>query len=76
MSLKYEKFGGCYGTVTGRCRSGVFLKLDNVEEAFVYKFTSLLPGAEVVCTVLKLPTDERRMLALIDSVCSYISLAA
>lgn len=76
MSLKYEKFDGCYGTVTGRCRSGVFLKLDNGEEAFAYKFASLLPGTEVVCTVLKLPTDERRMLVSIDSIRSYISLAA
>ncbi len=67
----YERFDGCYGEVTGRCSCGSFLTLDNGQEAFAYKFVSLLPGAKVLCTVLKLATEDRRMLVSIDSVRSY-----
>lgn len=72
----YEKFDGCYGEVTGKCRAGAFLTLDNGQEAFAYKFASLLPGTKVLCTVLKQPTEEKKMLVSIDSVVSHVPLAA
>ena len=65
----YERFDGCYGEVTGRCHVGVFLKLDNGQEAFAYKFANLRPGTKVLCSVQHLPTDNKRMLVSIDSVC-------
>ena len=76
MNLEYEKFDGCYGVVTCRCKKGVFLKLDNGQEAFAYKFSSLLLGTKVLCTVLRLSTEERKILVSIDSVCSYVPLVA
>ena len=72
----YERFDGCYGEVTGSCKSGAYLTLDNGQEAFAYKFTSLLPGTKVLCTVLKMPTEEKRMLVSIDSVRGYSPLVA
>lgn len=67
----YERFDGCYGTVIGCCRSGAFLKLDNGEEAFAYKFASLYPGTKVLCTVLRQADKARKMLVSIDSVVDY-----
>lgn len=67
----YEKFDGCYGKVTGRCRAGAFLTLDNGQDAFAYKFANLISGTKVLCTVLKLPSEEKRMLVSIDSVYGY-----
>ena len=67
-NISYERFDGCYGEVTGRCKAGAYLTLDNGQEAFAYKFASLLPGTKVLCTVLKMPTEEKRMLVSIDSV--------
>ena len=43
----------CYGKIVDRCQKGAFLELDNGQEAFAYKFASLLPGTEVLCTVLR-----------------------
>lgn len=63
----YERFDGCYGTVVGSCRSGAFLELDNGEKAFAYKFASLRPGTKVLCTVLRLADEARKMLVSIDS---------
>lgn len=74
--VSYERFDGCYGEVTGSCKSGAYLTLDNGQEAFAYKFTSLLPGTKVLCTVLKMPTEEKRMLVSIDSVRGYSPLVA
>lgn len=72
----YEYLDGCYGRVTGRCSAGVYLTLDNGQEAFAYKFSNLYPGAKVLCTVLKMPTEEKRMLVSIDSVTDCTSRAA
>ena len=52
-TLGYDRFEGCYATVTGTCHSGTFLQLDNGEDAVTYKFASLLPGSKVLCTVLR-----------------------
>ncbi len=67
----YERLDGCYGTVMGCCRSGAFLELDNGEKAFAYKFASLYPGTKVLCTVLRLADEARKMLVSIDSVIDY-----
>lgn len=64
----YERLDGCYGEVTGRCQAGVFLTLDNGQEAFAYKFSSLRPGTKVLCTVLKMPAERKQMLVSVDSV--------
>ena len=64
----YERFDGCYGRVTGRCLSGAYLTLENGEEAFAYNFGSLLPGTRVLCSVQRMPTEDKRMLVSIDSV--------
>ena len=79
MSTKYvcyERFDGCYGEVTGNCKAGAYLTLDNGQEAFAYKFASLLPGTRVLCTVLKMPIEEKRMLVSIDSVRGCSPMAA
>lgn len=76
ISACYDKYDGCFGSVTGYCHSGAFLTLDNGQAAFAYKFGGLRPGTKVLCTVLRLPTEERRMLVSIDSVCEYAAPAA
>lgn len=72
----YERFDGCYGEVTGSCRVGAYLTLDNGQEAFAYRFANLPPGTEVLCTVLKMPTEEKRMLVSVDSVMARRPAAA
>ena len=67
----YDVWDGCYGVVQGRCQKGVFLLLDNGEPAFAYHFGNLWPGTEVLCTVRRLASGDRRMLVTIDSVCYY-----
>lgn len=67
-TVNYERFDGCYGEVTGHCKAGAYLTLDNGQKAFAYKFANLLLGTKVLCTVMKLPTDEKLMLVSIDSV--------
>lgn len=71
----YEKYDGCYGTVTRRCGNNVHLKLDNGQDAFAFKFGSLLPGTKVLCTVYKLATEDKDMVVSIDSVVEYMPLA-
>lgn len=68
----YERFDSAYGVVTDTCRSGAFLRLDNGETAFAYKFASLRPGAEVLCSIQKLADGDR----CVDSVLSYPPLKA
>ena len=71
----YDVWDGCYGVIRGRCQKGVFLLLDNGEPAFAYRFTSLWPGTEVLCTVRRLASGDRRTLVTIDSVCYYPAAA-
>lgn len=68
MTEKYEQLDGCYGEVTGTCRSGAFLTLDNGETAFAYRFANLRTGTKVLCTVRRLAEEDRKMLVTIDSV--------
>ena len=72
----YEVFDGCYGTVRDRNREGVYLDLNNGQEAYAFRFVNLLLGSKVLCTVLKLPQEEKRMLVSIDSVVWHAPLAA
>lgn len=65
----YDVLDGCYGIIENCCRKGAFLALDNGEPAFAYSFGNLRPGTEVLCTVRRLASEERRMLVTIDSVC-------
>ncbi len=74
--VNYERFDGCYGEVTGHCKAGAYLMLDNGQKAFAYKFANLLKGTKVLCTVMKLPKDEKLMLVSIDSVGGLSSVAA
>ena len=52
--------------VTVRCGKGMFLTLENGEEA--YAKGGLCPGTKVLCSILKKPTAEYKMLVSIDSV--------
>lgn len=74
----YERLDGCYGTVTGTCRKGAFLTLDDGEEAFAYQMANLRCGSIVLCTVRRLADEaqNRRMLVSIDSVVEYAPIAA
>ena len=65
----YDVWDGCYGIIQDCCQKGAFLALDNGEPAFAYNFGNLRPGTEVLCTVRKLASGERRKLVTIDSVC-------
>lgn len=76
ITAKYEPWEGCYGIVTGRCRAGAFLELDNGEEAFAFKFGNLFPGTKVLCTVKRIATEEKRTLVSIDSVIEYAAFVA
>lgn len=66
---------GVYGVIIGSCKSGVFLKIENGQEAFA-SFGGLNPGTEVLCTVLKKATDKWRVLVAIDSVLRETAIAA
>jgi len=66
--IRYEVMDSCYGEVIDRCQKGVFVKLDNGEEAFAYKYANLKPGTKVLCTVLRQAKDTLRMLVDVDSV--------
>ena len=58
---------GVRAVVTGGCSKGLFLRLENGQEAFA-SFGSLVPGTEVLCTILKKATERWRVLVAIDSV--------
>lgn len=71
MNTGYERFDGCFGVITSRCQKGAYLTLDNGEEAFAYKFANLRVGTKVLCTVMKLPVENRKTLVSIDHVCDF-----
>ncbi len=58
---------GVHAVVTGGCIKGLFLRLENGQEAFAL-FGGLVPGTEVLCTVIKKATERWRVLVSIDSV--------
>ena len=66
----YEEEGinirdGVRGTVTGGCSKGIFLALEDGQEAFAH-FGGLNPGTTVLCTVLKKATEKWKVLVSID----------
>lgn len=63
----YSVRDGVQAVVTGGCCKGLFLRLENGQEAFA-SFGGLAPGKEVLCTVLKKATERWRVLVAIDSV--------
>ena len=71
----YDVLDGCYGIIENCCRKGAFLALDNGEPAFAYNFGNLRPGTEVLCTVRRLASGDRRKLVTIDSVCYHPTAA-
>jgi len=73
---RYEVMDGCYGEVTDRCKKGAFIKLDNGEEAFAYKFAGLRPGTKVLCTVLRQASGTLRTLVDVESVTSSMEYVA
>lgn len=72
----YERFDSAFGVVTGRCGKGAFLTLDNGELAFAYKFSSLLPGTKVLCSIQKPAQGELFTRVSVDSVLFYPPLMA
>ena len=62
----YEEEGinirdGVRGTVIGGCSKGIFLSLEDGQEAFAH-FGGLNPGTIVLCTVLKKATEKWKVL--------------
>lgn len=69
-SYEYDDYNvrdGVHAVVTGGCSKGLFLRLENGQAAFA-SFGGLVPGTEVLCTVLKKATERWRGLVSIDSV--------
>ena len=73
---EYEVLDMYYAKVIGKCRSGIYLEMENNQQAFAYNYLSLLPGSEVLCSILRKPKGEKGMLVSIDSVLSYGAVAA
>lgn len=71
MNEKYEVLDSCYGEIEGRCIKGAFLKLDNGERAFAYKYSNLRTGTKVICTVLRQAKENRLKLVSVDTVTEY-----
>ena len=67
----YQVLDGCYSTVVGVNRKGAYLTLDNGEDAYAFRFANLRCGTEVLCTVRRMATEDRRKLVTIDSVRRY-----
>ncbi len=63
----YNIRDGVRATVIGGCAKGLFLLLENGQEAFAY-FGGLAPGTEVLCSVVGKATENLRVKVSIDSV--------
>ena len=75
ITTQYEKFDSCYGIITGYCKSGAFIELDNGQEAFAYDAASLPENTKIICTVKKPAVNGLRTLVNLDSVCSLYEVA-
>ena len=71
----YNVRDNVHAVVTSACGKGVFLQLENGQEAFAY-VGKLMAGTEVLCTVLKKATEKWRVLVSIDSVLESVPVAA
>ena len=65
--MTYKKRDSCYGTVFCRNAKGVYLQLDNGEQAFAYGFHDLKNGTTVCCSVRKQAQGYQKTLVSIDS---------
>lgn len=65
--MKYERYDGCCGEVTSRCKTGVFLKLDNGESGFAHNMRNLPIGAKIIGQILRPADSERRAQVFIES---------
>ena len=72
---EYDIHDVVMGTVTGGCANGVFLKLENGENAYA-KFGFLKSGTKVLCSILKKATEKWLTLTSIDSVVGEEGMAA
>ncbi len=70
-----ELFDTVTATVTDSCSSGLFLELENGEDAFAY-FGALPSGCKVLCSVTHRATPKKRIRVSIDSVLSERVMAA
>lgn len=73
---EYEVFDECYGVITGRCQKGAFIRLENGQDAFAYRYANLMPGTEVLCSVLRKAREGLRMLVTVSHICQYAEAAA
>ncbi len=73
---KYERFDSCYGFITDKNANGVYLVLDNNEEAYAHKFTSHKRGERVLCSIQKEASKGFRTIVSIDSVSDERELAS
>ena len=64
---EYEIRDAVMGTVTRKCSKGLFLTLENGEEAYA-KFGYLPIGTKVLCSVFKKASERLLMTVFIDSI--------
>ena len=65
---------GVRGAVTGGCSKGIFILLEDGQEAFA-SFGYLERGTEVLCSLLKKATDNWRVLVTVDSIINDVATA-
>lgn len=73
MPAQYERFDTCYGIIEGKSKYGIYLILDNDQEAFAYGYTTIPIGSEICCSVRKPAKEQKRTEVLIDSVLTKLS---
>ena len=73
MEFEYSKGDAVYGTVTSRCKKGVFVTLPNGERGFCYGAGNVPVNARIICSIKKNSTD--LYLMQLDNVCSVLEVA-
>lgn len=61
----------CYAEVTGACKTGIFLRLSDGQAAFSSRMRNLKVGDRVLCMVLELATEGKRIFVETESVVEY-----
>lgn len=70
-----ERFDSCYATVVGASQKGIFLSLENGEEAFAF-YNYLPKGTQVLVTKLRETRDHYLAKVSIDSVINDYGMCA
>ena len=70
--IRYERGDGAYGVVSGRCKKGAYIELDNGEGAFAFNAGNVRSNAKVICTVVRPARDGQRCLVSLESVCGSL----